>query len=118
MSYYEIAGQIIETGLHVQDAFDWTFQSPMDLLPVVTPPILAIGVAVGVAAKAAGKEDYSAFSFVKGLVRLRGAKAALTAAAMLAAADGPLPVGDVLAIGLLGAYATGQIVSAAGDIIQ
>ena len=47
--------------------------------------------------------DYQEIGKVPG--RMRRARRALTIAAGLAAVDGPLPIGDVLAIGLLGAYA-------------
>ena len=41
--------------------------------------------------------------------RLRRARRAITLAVTLASADGPLPIGDVAAIGLLGAYAGYEI---------
>jgi len=41
--------------------------------------------------------------------RMRRARRAITIAATLAAADGPIPVGDVVAIGVLGAYAGYEI---------
>lgn len=47
--------------------------------------------------------DYEEIGKVPG--RLRRARRAITIAATLAAADGPLPIGDVVAIGVLGAYA-------------
>ena len=47
--------------------------------------------------------DYKEVGKVPG--RLRRARRAITLAASLAAADGPLPIGDVLAIGVLGVYA-------------
>lgn len=44
--------------------------------------------------------------------RVRRAKWAITTAATLAAADGPLPIGDALAIGVLGGYATYEVFTA------
>ena len=50
--------------------------------------------------------------------RLRRARWAATTAGVLAAADGPLPIGDALAIGFLGAYAVFEVGTAISDIIQ
>ena len=60
--------------------------------------------------KKASKElglDYEEIGKVPG--RLRRARRAITIAATLAAADGPLPIGDVAAIGVLGIYAGYEI---------
>jgi hypothetical protein len=50
--------------------------------------------------------------------RFRRARWAFTTAATLAAVDGPLPVGDALAIGLLAGYGAYETVSAIQDILQ
>jgi len=54
------------------------------------------------AAKAAGLDPVEV---AKSAARLRRARRAIQLAVTLAAADGPLPIGDVLAIGVLGVYA-------------
>ena len=48
--------------------------------------------------------------------RARRARRALTIAAALAAADGPLPIGDAIAIGVLGSYAAYETVMAVGEV--
>lgn len=50
--------------------------------------------------------------------RLRRAQWAFTTAAALAAADGPLPLGDIAAIGFLGIYGGYEVVEAVRDLTQ
>ena len=69
--------------------------------------------------KKASKElglDYEEIGKVPG--RLRRARRAITIAATLAAADGPLPIGDVAAIGVLGVYAGYEIYKTVDTFVQ
>ena len=50
--------------------------------------------------------------------RFRRARWAFTTAATLAMADGPLPFGDALAIGLLAGYGAYETVSGIQDVLQ
>ena len=50
--------------------------------------------------------------------RARRAKRAATLALTLAAADGPLPIGDILAIGVLGGYAAYESYTIVKDMID
>jgi len=50
--------------------------------------------------------------------RLRRATRAIKLAAFLAAADGPLPIGDMLAIGVLGVYAGYEIYKTAEYAVE
>jgi hypothetical protein len=58
------------------------------------------------AAEAAGLDPVEV---AEGIARTRRARRAIQIALLLAAADGPLPIGDMLAIGVLGAYAGYEI---------
>jgi len=49
--------------------------------------------------------------------RLRRAQRAIRLAAFLAAADGPLPIGDMLAIGVLGVYAGYEVYKAVDTFV-
>jgi hypothetical protein len=50
--------------------------------------------------------------------RFRRARWAFTTAAVLAAADGPLPIGDAAAVALLAGYGVYETVSGVQDILQ
>ena len=50
--------------------------------------------------------------------RARRARWAITTAATLAAVDGPLPIGDAIAIGVLGAYAGYEAGMAIKDVAE
>jgi hypothetical protein len=70
------------------------------------------------AAKTASSDDYDFQRTLKGAGRARRAQWAFTTAATLALADGPLPVGDALAIGLLVGYGSLEFYYAVGDMVQ
>ena len=48
---------------------------------------------------------FDSIETVESIARIRRARRAVQLAIILASADGPLPIGDMLAIGVLGAYA-------------
>lgn len=50
--------------------------------------------------------------------RLRRARWAITTAAIIATADGPLPVGDALALGFLSLYGGYEVGMAIKDVMQ
>lgn len=100
VSYFEIAGQIVESSVEDEDAVF----SDIDYAEIAE--ILR------------DKSDYDIMRASQAPGRLRRARNAITLAATLAAADGPLPIGDMLAIGVLGGYAGYEIVRAFGDVRQ
>jgi len=68
--------------------------------------------------KTTKKESYDVVRASKAPGRMRRARYALQIAATLAAVDGPLPFGDVLAAGLLIGGGWYLIYSGAKDVIQ
>lgn len=96
-TYFEIGGELIEVHQDIP-ARPRAGQLQKDLTKY-TGSRSASKMIVDVAEKKTGidlKRKYT---------RFRRAKWAITTAGTLAAADGPLPVGDAIAIGFLGAYA-------------
>jgi len=119
VSYFEIGGKIIETGLNIEEGLLQQYLRPGDILsPIPEKKDVVIGGIATVVAKASGKDDYSISRAMRAPRRYTQARNALGLAAMLAASDGPLPVGDVLAIGVLTGFAVYQGVEAVRDIVQ
>jgi hypothetical protein len=113
-TYFEIGGQVIETsmpGIAPRPAAD---------------PLMELAKKHGVSkplARKAIKETSDAIGYdihraSQAYGRYRRARWAFTTAAVLAAADGPLPFGDIAAIGLLGVYGGYETVAAFGDLRQ
>jgi hypothetical protein len=121
-TYFEIGGDIIESQVFESDRHsDTTF----DPLPGFTPSgefsddeQMAIDVAEMVITGATGNEDYDAGRALRSYERLRRAKTVATWAIALAAADGPLPIGDTIAIVLLTSYGIYETARAVDDIVQ
>lgn len=70
------------------------------------------------ALKQASPEGYDFNRAAQGYGRYRRARWALGTALALAASDGPLPFGDIAAIGVLGVYGIYEGTQAFGDIRQ
>jgi len=121
-TYFEIGGEIIESQVFESDRHsDTTF----DPLPGFTEPgkfsddeQMAIDVAEFVIQGATGNEEYDAGRALRSYERLRRAKTVATWAIALAAADGPLPIGDTIAIVLLTSYGIYETARAVDDIVQ
>jgi hypothetical protein len=108
-SYFEIGGRVVE--------------SYLDDNPAITSrphysPLVELGRKYGVSAplvKMAGRETKKKYGrdpvemTSETYGRARRAKWAFRTAAILAAADGPLPIGDIAAIGVLGVYGTYEL---------
>jgi len=113
-TYFEIGGHVISTALPQQ--------SPRP----AADPLMELAKKHGVPkplARKAIKETSDAIGYdvqrgANAYARYRRARWAFTTAAALAAADGPLPFGDIAAIGLLGAYGGYEVVAAFGDVVQ
>ena len=113
-TYFEIGGHVIETSMPTQ--------SPRP----AAVPLMELAKKHGVPkplARKAIKETSDAIGYdvqrgANAYARYRRARWAFTTAAALAAADGPLPFGDIAAIGLLGAYGGYEVVAAFGDLVQ
>jgi len=113
VSYFEIGGKLVECATYQGDANQPEFFKPMDELGVMAADV-GLGVAAKLVASATGKEDYDAMRASTGFSKVRGGGTAISTGANIArwalvaaAADGPLPVGDVIAAGILiggGAY--------------
>ena len=104
VSYFEIGGKIFECATYQGDANQPEFFQPMDELGVM----VAEKVVETAVTKALGKESYDVKRAMRAPRRYTSARSALAVAGTLAAADGPLPIGDVLAIGVLTGFALYQ----------
>jgi hypothetical protein len=118
VSYFEIGGHIVETGLNISESMESNFITPLDFAPIIKPVDVGVGLVAKAVFKTTKKESYDPIRAARAPGRARRARYALQMAAALAAVDGPLPFGDALAIGVLGTYATYEVVGAVGDIIQ
>ena len=113
-TYFEIGGQLIET--HVDAPTGRPRLDPlMELAKKHGVPKPMARAAVKQLSKDTG---YDIARASRGLGRVKRARWAFSTAATLAMADGPLPFGDIAAIGLLGVYGTYEGVTAFGDLRQ
>lgn len=102
-AYFEIGGHIVET--HVQD------QNMPGRPPKIDARSLSKELNVPAPLIRAASKDIERKTGLDPLkaadsyARARRARWAITTAATLAMADGPLPFGDMIAIGVLGGYA-------------
>jgi len=119
VSYFEIGGKIIETGLNIEEGLLQQYMLPGDILsPIPEKKDVLIGAGATAVAKAVGKEDYDIVRAMRAPRRYTMARNALGLAGTLAAADGPLPIGDVLAIGVLTGFAVYQGYHGVKDLVQ
>lgn len=110
VSYFEIGGQLIESHVDTPTPRPQavTAKSISKQLDVPTPMVRSVDRGVK------QKTGISPLKVAEKHGRARRAIWAFSTAATIAAADGPLPFGDVVAIGFLGAYGiyeTHQIVT-------
>jgi len=102
-AYFELGGHVIETMV--------TNESTPGRPPMVTARSLSKqhhvpqSVIRAVDRQAKADTGISPLTVLDSYGRAKRARWALTTAAALAAADGPLPFGDAIAIGVLGVYA-------------
>jgi hypothetical protein len=114
-AYFEIGGHIIET--IVQD------ESVPNRPPMVTARSISRQHKIPqplvrqVDKKVKDDTGVSPLTVLDSYGRARRARWALTVAATLATADGPLPFGDAIAIGVLGVYAGYELKTAAGQLL-
>ena len=109
VSYFEIGGKIVECAMHQEDARTPEFGRPYDELGVM----IIEKTATEVIDKVVG-DSYNVKQGLLGAQKVRGGSSAVGTgltiarwAMVAAAADGPLPIGDVVAAGILiggGAY--------------
>ena len=115
-TFFEIGGHVVESYV------DTNTHGPRPS----SDPILEIAKKHGVPkslGRAAMKESSEALGYdivraSRGLGRMRRARRAVTIAAALAAADGPLPIGDMIAIGFLGTYAAYEMAVGLTEVVQ
>ena len=114
-AYFELAGHVIETQV-IDD-------SVPGRPPIVTARSLSKqhnipqSVIRQVDKKAKADTGISPLTVLDSYGRARRARWAITTAATLAAADGPLPFGDAVAIGVLGVYAGYELKTAVGQLL-
>lgn len=114
-AYFELAGHVIETQL--------VDQGVPNRPPIVTARSISRqhnvpqSVVKAVDRKAKADTGISPLTVIDSYGRARRARWALTTAASLAAADGPLPFGDAVAIGVLGVYAGYELKTAVGQLL-
>jgi len=119
VSYFEIGGKIIETGLNIEEALLQNYMVPGDILsPIPEKKDIFIGAGATAVAKAAGKEKYEIARAMRAPKRFSRARYAIGLAGTLAAADGPLPIGDVIAMGVLTGFAVYQGYHGVKDLVQ
>jgi len=115
-TFFEIGGHVIESYI------DTNTHGPRP----AADPLLEIAKKHGVPkslGRAAMKESSEALGYdvaraSRGIGRMRRARRAVTVAAALAAVDGPLPIGDTIAIGFLGTYAAYEMAVGVTDLVQ
>ena len=117
-TYFEIGGQVIET--YVEGHHHHAPLRPRaDPLHHYMKEEHGVSKSMTRAAlKQASPEGYDLNRASRGAGRARRARWALSLAGTLAMADGPLPIGDVLAIGFLGVYGAYEGTQAYHDIRQ
>lgn len=117
-TYFEIGGHVIESVVEDRPEVD---TRPRDdfIEHYLSEEFHVPKKLTKAAAKQVSTETgYDVQRAMKGAARARRAKWAFGTAATMAAIDGPLPVGDIAAIGLLGIYGSYELVSAIGDFVQ
>lgn len=113
VSYFELGGHIIENVIEDTNRPPAiTARSISKQLNVPTPVVTAVSKDIQ---KKTGKDP---LKVAESYGRLRRARWAFTTAAALAAADGPLPFGDMAAIGILGAYGIYETSTAVKSILD
>lgn len=108
-TYFEIGGHVIENEVVSRDMPGRPPSTDLKRISKQT------GVPQPLLRKATGYDTQRAIGAAG---RIKRARWAAITAGTLAAADGPLPIGDALAIGFLGAYAVFEVGMAISDIRQ
>ena len=115
VSYFEIGGHIVESIS--------TSPSSSNIAVRRAQRAIAGGPARPTPMSAGGRQgdqssDYDYTKAFLSTARLRRARTAATIAVGIAVADGPLPIGDAIAIAGLSIYAAAEVVYFAHDVIQ
>ena len=115
-TYFEIGGHVVES--HVERPGVAARPSADPIRELARKHSVPVPLARAVVSEVSEKTDYDIHRASRAYGRLRRAKWAATTAATLAMADGPLPIGDALAIGFLAAYGVYETAHAVGDLRQ
>jgi len=116
-SYFEIGGHIVECSADDNTSLP----SSISMVSVAERPERGRNSAkyetspMSITSPSSGGKGESVYERTS---RLRRARRALSIAAAIALADGPLPIGDAIAVVGLGAYAVYEINYAAGDPLK
>lgn len=115
-TYFEIGGHLVENHVvasgHAGRPAATTIRQLSKKTGVPAPLLRKAGKEVQ------DKTGYDVLRASQAHGRFRRARWAAGVATALVVADGPLPIGDALAAGFLGAYATYEIVSGVQDLVQ
>ena len=113
-SYFEISGHIVECSTD-----DITSHpSSLSMVSVAERPERGRNSAMNESVSSRTSAESQSESVFQQSARLRRARRALSLAAAIAAVDGPLPVGDAIAVIGLGVYAGWEINHAVGDPLR
>lgn len=111
VSYFEIGGHIVSTSISSPQLSASSFRGAP-----TTPTVSQVQAKRNTKVAGGRKADHTSASDRKRAMalgevpgRARRARMAFTLALTLAAADGPLPIGDALAIGVLVAYGSYEV---------
>jgi len=116
-SYFEIGGHIVECSADDNTSLS----STISMVSVAERPERGRKSAkdeTSLMSKTSPSSGGKGESVYERTSRLRRARRALSIAAAIALADGPLPIGDAIAVVGLGAYAVYEINYAAGDPLK
>jgi hypothetical protein len=118
VTYFEIGGHVIESIVEPREGVD--VRPRHDLVEHYLSERYNVPKKL---TKAAAKQvsdetGYDVGRAMKGAARARRAKWAFSTAATMAMIDGPIPIGDMAAIGFLGIYGSYEAITAVGDVIQ
>lgn len=114
-TFFEIGGHVIES--HVPS--DLPSRPPMITARSISKQIGVLTPLIKQASKEfEQKTGYDLVRAGQGYGRLRRSRWAFTVAAGMAVADGPLPIGDALAIGFLVGYGAYELGTGLGDLAQ
>ena len=112
-TYFEISGYIVECSTN--DSTSHSSSSPM--VSAAQRPERGRNLAKNENFSSRTSPSHGE-SFLEKTARFRRARRAISIALALAAADGPLPIGDAISVLGLGVYAAWEINHAAGDPLQ
>ena len=114
-TFFEIGGHVVES--YYQEEFG-PRPSPVPLLSVAKDRGIPTPLVRQASKEVQAETGLDVMKLSRAHGRARRARWAFTVAATLAAADGPLPIGDAMAVGVLGAYGVYETGMAIKDVAE